>query len=97
MVNVLVTLEVKNFTRLSEFETKAVQFMRAHSGRIVKAFETKRNADNSGQEIHLLEFPSMDAFDAYRSDPVLLQYAALRNEAIESTSVIISGTNKEYS
>lgn len=97
MINVLVTLEVKNFTLLSEFETKAVQFMHSHSGRIVKAFETKRNADNSGQEIHLLEFPSIDAFDAYRSNPILLQYAALRNEAIESTSVIISETNKEYS
>lgn len=48
MINVLVTLEVKNFTLLSEFETKAVQFMHSHSGRIVKAFETKRNADNSG-------------------------------------------------
>ena len=97
MINVLVTLEVKNFTLLSEFETKAVQFMHSHSGRIVKAFETKRNADNSGQEIHLLEFPSIDAFDAYRSNPILLQYAALRNEAIESKNVVISETNKEYS
>ena len=96
MINILVTLEIKNFTLLSELENKAVQFMHSHSGCIVKAFETKRNDDNSGQEIHLLEFPSMDAFDAYRSDSVLLQYAALRNEAIESTSIIISDKSKEY-
>ena len=97
MINVLVTLEVKNFTLLSEFESKAVQIMHSHSGRMVKAFETERNTDNSGQEVHLLEFLSMDAFDAYRSDPLLLKYAALRNEAIDSTNVIISDKSKEYS
>lgn len=34
MINVLVTLEVKNFSLLSDFESKAVHIMHSHCGRI---------------------------------------------------------------
>lgn len=96
MINILVTLEVKSFKLLTAFETKAVQIMSVYGGCIVRAFETVRNDDNSGQEIHLLEFPSLTAFDGYRLDPELLASAELRNEAIASTEVVISSEQKEY-
>lgn len=97
MINILVTLEVKSFAQLAHFETKAVQIMHAHGGCIVRAFETIRNEDDSGQEVHLLEFPTMDAFNAYRADSQLLEYAELRNAAIASTTIVISDMQKMYS
>ena len=97
MINILVTLEVKSFKLLTAFETKAVQIMSVYGGRLISAFETVRNADDSGEEIHLLEFPSLTAFDEYRLDPQLLASAELRNEAIASTEVVISSEQKEYS
>jgi uncharacterized protein (DUF1330 family) len=96
MINILVTLEVKNFARLADFEAKAVQVMHAHGGCIVRAFETVRNDDESGQEIHLLEFLSVGAFNEYRADSKLLEYAELRDSAIAETTVIISDKQKEY-
>ena len=97
MINILVTLEVKSFKHLTAFETKAVQIMSVYGGRLISAFETVRNTDDSGQEIHLLEFPSLTAFDEYRLDPQLMASAELRNEAIASTEVVISSEQKEYS
>jgi uncharacterized protein (DUF1330 family) len=97
MINILVTLEVKDFSLLAIFESKAVQLMNSHGGRIVRAFETQKNEDDTGQEIHLLEFPDIASFDAYRSNPALLEFAELRNKAIKSTTVVISTVQKEYS
>jgi uncharacterized protein (DUF1330 family) len=97
MINILVTLEVKSFKLLTAFETKAVQIMSVYGGRLISAFETVRNADDSGQEVHLLEFPSLTAFDEYRLNPQLLASAELRNEAIASTEVVISSEQKDYS
>ena len=96
MITILVTLEVKSFALLTDFEAEAVQIIHAHGGCIVRAFETVRNDDDSGQEIHLLEFPSMNAFNEYRADSELLKYAGLRNSAIAETSVVISDKQKEY-
>ncbi len=96
MVNILVTMEVKDFALLAVFERKAVAIMGAHGGEVVRAFECGRNEDGSGKEIHLLEFPSLVAFESYRSNPLLLKYANLRSKAIESTAIVISTESKEY-
>jgi uncharacterized protein (DUF1330 family) len=97
MIHILVTLEVKNFTLLTAFESKAVQVMHSHGGRIISALESQRNENGTGQEIHLLAFPSMAAFDDYRSSPLLVEYAELRNKAIDSTTVVFSKALKTYS
>lgn len=96
MINVLVTLEVKDFELLAVFEKQAVKIMRSYGGNLVRAFETTRNEDGSGQEVHLLEFPSDDAFAEYRSDSRLIEHAELRKKAIDSMVVVISGVLKEY-
>ena len=96
MINILVTIEVKNFDLLAEFESKAVKVMQRHGGDIANAFETQRNKDGSGQEVHLLEFPSHSKFDEYRSDSLLLEYADLRTKAIKSSTVVIATTQKNY-
>lgn len=96
MINILVTIDVKNFTLLADFESKAVQIMQSHGGSMIRAFESQSNEDGSGQEVHLLEFPSETAFVDYRSDPRLLKYAELRDRAITSTVVIKSSQVKSY-
>lgn len=96
MINVLVTIKVKNFDLLAEFESKAVKVMQLHGGSMVQAFETLRNKDDSGLEIHVLEFPCMSAFNDYRSDPLLQEYSDLRKHAIDSIDVAISSAQKNY-
>jgi len=96
MINVLVTIEVKDFSHLTDFESKAVQIMQSHGGSMIRAFESQRNEDGTGQEIHLLEFPSESVFVDYRSDSRLLEYAELRDKAISSMVVIKSDQLKTY-
>ncbi len=96
MLHVLVRLEVKDFGTLALFEQQAAQIMATYGGQIVAAFETERNADNSGKEVHLLTFPDAAAFDAYRTDPALRALSTLRSQAIADTKVDVSTSSKVY-
>ncbi len=97
MINIIVTIEVKDFNKLATFENVAVNIMRSHGGDIIRAFETLQNEDGSGQEIHILEFPSETEFLNYRADPKLLEHSDLRDEAIKSISIVKSINTKSYS
>lgn len=96
MINILVTLEVKDFHYLEIFEGKAVEIMNTHGASVIIAFETFLNTDGSGQEIHLLEFPSDSEFSEYRSGSRLLEHVELRNKVILSTVVVKSRELKKY-
>ncbi len=96
MINILVTIEVKDFNLLASFEKKALKIMKLHGGHILRAFETHRNDDGSGQEIHILEFPNDSAFLDYRANPQLLEHAGLRDKAIKSINVEKSIEHKNY-
>ncbi|MFT5594365.1 MAG: hypothetical protein ACI8SR_002754 [Oceanicoccus sp.] len=96
MINILVILDVKNFENLTRFEHKAAEIMRDYGGDIVNAFETSRCENGTGQEVHLLSFPSEQAFAEYRTDSRLKEYAELRDSAIISTTVMTSCMLKNY-
>lgn len=96
MIHILVTLDVLNFDALEEFEQRAVIIMKKYGGRMVTAFETLRDVNGAGHELHLIEFPGEAAFANYRSDPDLLGLAALRERAIKHTEVQVSSTFKTY-
>ena len=96
MINIFVKLGVKNFELLKEFEVQASRIMKLHQGRIICAFETMRHPDNSGEEIHVLEFPSEACFMDYKNNEVLAQLAGLREQAISSTEVQVSLDVKSY-
>jgi hypothetical protein len=41
-------------------------------------------------EIHILQFPSLETFEKFRVDPALVALKNLRDEAISSTSLYLS-------
>lgn len=96
MFQVLVKLAVKDFSLLAQFEKQAVMRMKEYQGRVVTAFETVHRVDGTGEEIHVLEFPSAQAFAEYRNDKVLSQLVALREQAIAATEVTVSSKIKSY-
>ena len=96
VINILVKLDVKDFDVFDRFEKQASIIMGKYDGRIISAFETERNSDGSGQEVHILEFPSEEAFGNYRKDPALADLAYLREQAISNTSVEVSLRIKDY-
>lgn len=96
MINIFVKLGVKDFELLKEFEGQASKIMKLYQGRIMCAFETMRQPDNTGEEIHVLEFPNETCFMNYKKDEVLAQLADLREQAISSTEVQVSLDVKIY-
>ena len=96
MINILVRLEVKDFDSFEEFEMKASMIMKKYHGNIISAFETIRNPDGTGEEIHVLEFPSEEYFINYRKDDSLANLSGLRNQAISNTEVKMSINVKAY-
>lgn len=96
MIHILVKLTVKNFNALEEFERQAVAIMNRHGGQLLSAFEACRNEDGSGKEVHVLAFPSDEAFASYRADGDLVDLKDLRDRAISHTEVLVSERLKTY-
>lgn len=61
--------------------------MHTRQGKFLTAFETLRNADESGEEIHVLQFASNEQFENYRQDSRLASLKELREQAISATEI----------
>ncbi len=96
MFHVLARIDVQNFEALAAFEQLASKIMQDHEGKIIRAFETVRNPDNSGEEIHLLEFSSAQHFNRYREDIRLGELKELRAQAISNIEIKTSSLQKFY-
>jgi len=97
MYRVLVTLKVNDFNALNEFESKASGLMSKYKGRIVRAFETLRNNDGSGEEVHLIEFQTENCFKDYLNDCWHRENKELREMAISGTEIVLNPREKVYS
>jgi uncharacterized protein (DUF1330 family) len=71
---------------LVAYEDAVLQLVPAHGGRVRERVRTD-GADGAPLEIHILEFPSDEALDAYMQDPARLAQADARDRAIERTEV----------
>ena len=98
MIDILVVLEVKNAEAFKKFETRAISILNSHKGTLLLAFEADAPISDCPEntELHYIQFPTIDNYNAYRADPALRELADLRSEAIESTKVYVSRQLKNY-
>jgi hypothetical protein len=71
---------------LVAYEDAVLELVPAHGGRVRERVRTD-GADGAPLEIHMLEFPSDGALDAYMQDPARVARAEERDRAIERTSI----------
>jgi uncharacterized protein (DUF1330 family) len=71
---------------LVAYEDTVLELVAGHGGRVVQRVRTD-GAEGAPLEIHLLEFPSEAALDAYMNDPQRAALADARERAIERTEV----------
>jgi uncharacterized protein (DUF1330 family) len=69
-----------------DFEHHAARIMRRHGGELEHAYELAGDGETL-RELHVVAFPSQDAFDAYRADPELATRAPDRARAVISTEI----------
>src|SRR5262249_28776011 len=71
-----------------QFESRAVEIMKRHGGRIERRIRCSGRDDASEpDEVHIVTFPTEAAFERYRRDPDVLALASLRTGAIRETII----------
>ena len=76
-----------------DFETRAAAIMAKHGGAIERAIYIP---GDTAREVHIVKFPSAEAFAAYRADEALTALAELRSAAIAGTEVLVGEEGPEY-
>ena len=81
-----------------QFETEAARIMKRYGGQIERVIRPTVSAQSGGApyEVHLVSFPSMERFEAYRGDVDLAKLVPLRQAAIARTEVIIGEEGEPY-
>ena len=85
-------------TTFRRFEMEAARVMRRYGGRIdrvIRPTDSSRS-DVLPREIHVVSFPSLERFEAYRGDRELADLAPLRETAIHRTEITIGKEARPY-
>ncbi len=86
-----------------QFETAAARIMAGYGGRIERVIRPLTLLTSGSltdeplpHEIHLVSFPSMAQFEAYRKDETLAELAPLRQVAIVRTEITLGEEGEAY-
>jgi uncharacterized protein (DUF1330 family) len=81
-----------------QFETEAARIMQKYGGCIQRVIRPTVSVSQEPppHEIHVVSFPSMERFEAYRKDDSLAKLAPLRQTAIARTAIIIGEAGEPY-
>jgi len=80
-----------------EYETKAARILSRYGGVIERTVVVEPSAlDERMREVHILSFPSQEAYTRYRTDPDLVALASLRMTSIAHTDVLFGREGPDY-
>jgi uncharacterized protein (DUF1330 family) len=79
------------------FERHAARVMKRHGGAIDRTVVLEPDpASELHEEVHLVRFPSVEAFEAYRADPELAGVRHLRDESVVATDALVGEDGPDY-
>jgi uncharacterized protein (DUF1330 family) len=76
-----------NERKLVDYEDQVLALIPQHGGRVLSRVRAQEPQDGP-YEVHVIEFPSETALDAYMADPQRVALAGRRDEAIATTTVL---------
>ena len=83
---VVAILTIGDRAAFDAFEARAQAVMARHGAAIERAIAIQ---GPPAREVHVVSFPSDDAWQAYRADPDLVDLAPLRAKAITATEILV--------
>jgi uncharacterized protein (DUF1330 family) len=98
MVSLHVTLTIlrDQVAAFREFEHGAARVMHKFGGELLATIELDGETPETVREIHVLSFPSEDAYAAYRAAPDLVPMMPLREKSVTSTKIIKGKPGPRY-
>ena len=81
-----------------EFEAAAARLMRRYGGQIDRVIRPISSAREGPlpHEVHVLAFPSLEQFEAYKADQDLAKLSPLRQSAIARTEMTVGEEGEPY-
>jgi uncharacterized protein (DUF1330 family) len=93
----ILTIRKASEEKFRAFERYAVTVMNSHGGQIERTIVVAPDGDSDVfKEIHVVTFPDMNAFAAYRNDARLGEMAHLREESVVNTEILIGEDGPTY-
>src|SRR5258706_11130652 len=84
---VTLTVRRKAAEDFRRYEGEAARVMARHGGAIERVVAIRCEEAELFREVHIVTFPSQEAFDSYRADPELPRLAPLRAAAVVATEI----------
>jgi uncharacterized protein (DUF1330 family) len=78
------------------FEHHAARVMSKHGGAIERVLVLKTREDEPHKEVHILSFPSEDAYAAYRASPEIAAFQPMREVSVERTELAVATPGPNY-
>lgn len=97
IVVVLLAIRPGATDQFHEFELQAARILTRFGAVLERTITLEPSSSNQHREMHVLSFPSRQAFDAYRIDPQLASLADLRAASIAHTELWIGREGPRYS
>lgn len=81
---------------LREFESKVIPILREHKGNLLSASYNENKTEEEPDEVHVIQFPSIENFEAYKRDVRVVELASLKSEMISKMDVLMTNMFYEY-
>jgi uncharacterized protein (DUF1330 family) len=93
-----VTLHVRRdaIDTFREFEHEAARILRKHGGELERVLVLRTPESEPYREVHVLSFPSADAYEAYRVSPELAAFMPMRERSVVKTDVCHASDAERY-
>jgi hypothetical protein len=81
---------------LREFESRVIPILREHKGVLISASSDLNREADAPDEIHVIQFPSLKEFEAYKIDLRVTELSSLKAEMIRKMHTYTTNSFHQY-
>lgn len=81
---------------LREFESQAIPILREHNGTLISASYNANKLEGDPDEIHVIQFPAIKNFEAYKNDNRIMKLSSLKVKVIRKMDAYITNVFLQY-
>ena len=78
------------------YEHEAARIMKKHGGALERSLVLRTKPEEPHKEVHLVSFPSEDAYHSSRANPELAAFQALREVSVLRTELVRADPGPDY-